>query len=299
VWEKPSDRASTRESTARAASRDMSCAWRRMPSAPKASSASPSVRGAESGRPAEAAGAQRPAGEDLPEGLWSRFVSENRLGEFLERTAGDASLGLRRKSERVRARILEGRVSAAAPFAPALVASEDAAVLAADAAAFGAAVKEAWAASWAPGPFGQRLRAGRGASFEGRLRALRVAKADAEGLVFSRDPGSGRRGRILVEAGGDRYELDRRSGRLAEPARLSAPGGKPVLSAAQPARQPRHGRELDAWKGAGVEAAFSFAGGRLLLQSARALEPPRPISPLLDPFSPRPTAEALNVRPVR
>lgn len=248
---------------------------------------------------AAAAGAQSPAGQDLPAGLWPRFVAENRLGEFLERTAGDASLGLRRKSERVRARVLEGRVSVEAPFAPALVAGEDAAVPAPDAAAFPAAVKEAWAASWAPGPFGARLRAGKGAAFEGRLRALRVEEAQVEGLAFSRDPGNGRRGRVLVEAAGDRYELDRRSGRLAEPPRLASPGGKPVLSAAQLAAVARLARGLDAWKGAGVELAFSFSGGRLLLKSARALEPPRPITPLLDPFSPRPSAEALNVRPVR
>ncbi|MDX6768979.1 MAG: hypothetical protein SF051_05565, partial [Elusimicrobiota bacterium] len=248
---------------------------------------------------ADAAGAGRPAGTDLPAGAWDAFVADNRLGEFLERTAGDASLGLRRKSERVRAKILEGRVSVPAPFAPALVSGEDATVPAADAAAFGPALREVWAASWAPGPFGARLRAGRGARYEGRVRVLRVEKTQAAGVVFSRDPGTGRRGRILVEAGGDRYTLDRRSGRQAAPARLSAPEGRPALDAAQLAAVARLARGLDAWKGAGVEASFAFAGGKLLLQSARALEAPRPIQPLLDPFSPRPAPEALNVRPVR
>ncbi len=128
---------------------------------------------------------------------------------------------------------------------------------------------------------------------------LRVEKTDAVGLAFSRDPGTGRRGRILVEAGGDRYVLDRRSGRQAAPARLSAADGKPALDAARLARVARLARALDAWKGAGVEASFTFTGGKLMLQSARALEAPRPVTPLLDPFSPRPAAETLNVRPVR
>lgn len=248
---------------------------------------------------AAAAGAQRPDGQDLDAELWGRFVADNGLGEFLSRTVDDASLGLRRKSERLRARILEGRLVLEAPFVPALVAGEDAAVPAPDAGAFAGAVKQAWAASWAPGPLGARLRAGRGADFDGRLRALRATQTDAQGLAFSRDPGTGRRGRILVEAGGDRYALDRRSGKPAEPPRTAAADGKPMLSPAQLAGLARLARGLDAWKGSGVELQFAFAGGRLLLQSARALEPPRPVQPLLDPFSPRPAAETLSVRPVR
>lgn len=248
---------------------------------------------------AAAAGADSPAGQDLPAGLWERFVAENGLEEFIARTVDDASLGLRRKSERLRARILEGRVPVEAPFAPALVAGPDAAVPAPDAAAFPRAVKEAWAASWAPGPLGARLRAGRGAAFDGRLRALRADGAAVEGLAFSRDPGTGRRGRVIVEAGGDRYALERRSGRQAEPARLASPEGKPALTPAQLARVARLARALDAWKGAGVELSFAFSDGRLLLRAARALEPPRPVRPLLDPFSPRPAPETLNVRPVR
>jgi hypothetical protein len=269
---------------------------------------------------AAAAGAARTESAPLRLETWKIFVAENGLGDFLASTLDDASLGLRRKSERVRARILEGRLSdstdagrnvlAAAASCPCLVVGADASVPARDGREALSAVREAWAASWGPGPLGARLRAGRGTDYDGAIHLEKSTKAELSGLLFSRDPGSGRR-RVLVEAapGGidallsgdaatDRYALDYRSGRTLE-AVPAASDGKPLLSAARLAGLARLARALDAWRGGGVEASFSFDGDKLTVHHARPLEPPRPPQPLSDPFSPRPSPEALNVKTVR
>ena len=231
---------------------------------------------------ARAAGADRSDSVELPAGAWGRFVSDNGLAEFLAATLDDASLGLRRKSERVRERILAarldpasgaGRAAVVAATGPVLVVGEDAALEAAPLDIL-AKVREVWAASWAPGPLGARLRAGRGSDYEGRVRVVKVVAAEVSGLAFSRDPGSGLRGRIIVET-------------------------ETALSSARRKRLTRLVRALDAWRGTGVEGAFSFAGGKLLVHSARALEVPAPPRPVLDPFSPRPRAQALPVKNAR
>ena len=48
----------------------------------------------------------------------------------------------------------------------------------------------------------------------------------------------------------------------------------------------------------GVEIAFSFSGERLIAHHARALDAPRPVIPINDPFAPRPDAAYLNIKPV-
>jgi hypothetical protein len=268
---------------------------------------------------ATAAGAARNESSPLRLETWRIFILENGLGDFLAQTLDDASLGLRRKSERIRARILDGRldestdagraVLSAAAF-PCLVVGEDATIPAAGAREALKAVREAWAASWGPGPLGARLRAGHGAAYDGSIRFEKTPKSELSGLFFSRDPGSGRR-RVLVEAapggaaelleGGasaDRYALDPRSGRVLE-AVPAAADGKPLLSGDQLKRLARLARALDAWRGGGIEAAFSFDGDKLYVYHARPLEPPRPPRPLTDPFSPRPAPEALDVKPAR
>jgi len=266
---------------------------------------------------AAAGGADRPEGADLPANGWALFVESSGLSEWLARTLDDSSLGLRRKSERVRERIMAAKldprsatgVAAVANAAgPVLVNGEDAVIRASGAEDVLERVKEVWAASWAPGPLGARQRAGRGLAYDGRIRIERIAQADVSGLVFSRDPGSGRRERLLVEAApgsldgivsGDApteaYALDRATGRELAP---RSGAGAAALSPERLARVARLARALDAWKGAGVEAAFSFTGGRLIAHSARPLEAPRPLLPLNDPFSPRPEAGFLNIRPV-
>lgn len=270
---------------------------------------------ARAGRPsglaeaAAAAGADRPDGAELPAGSWARFVESNGLAEWLARTVDDASLGLRRKSERVRERVLAGRLEpVAAASGRSLIVGEDASLVADGPADAAQRVREVWAASWAPGPLGARLRAGRPLAYEGRVRVEKIAKADVSGVAFSRDPGSGRRERVQVEAsaggfdeadGGasESYVLERLSGRELAP--RSGGGAEPLLSAERLARVARLARALDAWKGAGVEVAFSFAGPRLLVHHARALEAPRPIVPLADPNAPRVEADqVLDVKRV-
>ncbi len=255
-------------------------------------------------------GADRPEGVELPATAWARFVESNGLGEWLARTLDDASLGLRRKSERIRERIMAGRLGPIDGITGrSLIIGEDAALKADGPADAPQRVKEAWAASWTPGPLGARQRAGRGLAYDGRVRVEKLVPADASGLAFSRDPGSGRRERIFIEAApgsldgilaGDAatesYALDRRSGRETAPRSGSAAA---VLSTERLARVARLARALDAWKGAGVEVAFSFSGGRLRAHHARALELPRPVLPLNDPFAPRPDAQFLNIRPAR
>ncbi|MBI4371135.1 MAG: hypothetical protein HY552_02435 [Elusimicrobia bacterium] len=267
---------------------------------------------------AAAAGADRVLAAELPDGAWSDFVAQNGLSSHFARLLPDASLDLRRKSERLRARILEGRLPpdspagraalAAAAGGSCLVIGEDV-TLQAPAGEVLRAVVEVWAASWEPGPLGARLRAGRGADIAGRVRVERLRPAEVSGLAFSRDPGSGLRGRVVVEAapGGvdgllsgsapaDRWALDARDGRARE---AVVAGARPALSPERLARVARLARGLDAWSGGGVELAFSFDGPRLRVHHVRPLEPPRLPAPAADPFSPRPEAEALSVRPVR
>lgn len=266
---------------------------------------------------AASGGADRPEGVELPANAWERFVESNGLAEWLARALDDSSLGLRRKSERIRERIASGKLDAASEAGAAALAAaangvfvigEDAALKASGPADVLARVKEAWAASWTPGPLGARQRAGRGLAYDGRVRIEKIGPADASGLVFSRDPGSGRRERLFVEAASgsldgilagdaetESYALDRSTGREISPRSGSASA---VLSASQLVRVARLARALDAWKGAGVEVAFSFSGGRLIAHHARALELPRPVLPLNDPFAPRPEAGYLNIKPV-
>ncbi|MEQ1918448.1 MAG: hypothetical protein ABL955_04555 [Elusimicrobiota bacterium] len=47
-----------------------------------------------------------------------------------------------------------------------------------------------------------------------------------------------------------------------------------------------------------MEIAFSFSGARLIAHHARALDAPRPVLPLNDPFAPRPDAQFLSIKPV-
>ena len=200
-------------------------------------------------------------------------------------------------------------VVSAAAVCPCLVVGDDATLPANGAREALAAVREVWAASWEPGPLGARLRAGRGGAFEGTIRFARAPKTELSGLLFSRDPGSGRR-RVTVEAapggvaellaGGtpaDRYTLEPRSGRVLES--TPAMDGKPLLSADRLKRLARLARALDAWRGGGVEVAFSFDGKDLYVHHARPLEPPNPPRPLADPLSPAPAPEALSVKSVR
>ena len=168
------------------------------------------------------------------------------------------------------------RIIAATAACPCLIVGDDATLKAADSRAAFAAVREAWATSWGPGPFSARLRAGKGREFSGILRVVKEKKVDLRGVAFSRDPGSGRR-RLQIELEGQNAGL----------------------SAEQRARVTRVVRALDAWRAGGVEVAFAFSGRELTIFHARALEASRPLQPITDPFSSRPAPQALNVKSVR
>ncbi len=236
---------------------------------------------------AVAAGATRSKSVSISSEVWKSFAVENDLNEFLSRSVDDASLGLRRKSERIRERILSTSLSpdsaagravlATTSNCPCQIIGEDVTLKAADSRGALSTVREVWAESWGPGPLGARLRAGRGLDFSGALRIVVDKNVDASGVAFSRDPGSGRR-RLEIEVDEN---------------------GDPKLTPAQRSRVARMARALDAWRGGGVEVAFAFSGSELYVYHARPLEPPRPLQPLTDPFSPRLSPEALNVKSVR
>lgn len=227
---------------------------------------------------ARAAGADSPVFTPLPKGSWSSFMAENGLADFLETTVSDASLGLNRKSARLRERILASpldpasgaaRAAMSAADGPVLVVGEDSSVSAGPGDVL-EKVRQVWADSWAPGPLGARLRAGRGLAYEGRVRIEKSPAVEVSGLVFSRDPGSGRRGRTIIEAAGGRWELDPRTGRV-----LSREGSDPsAMSPARLRRLARAARAFDAWLGKAAEVSFAFAADKLLVLSARGLESP-------------------------
>jgi len=265
---------------------------------------------------ARAGGASASEVVELPPSSWDRFLADSGLDEFIERTLEDSSLGLKRKSNRIRERILAARLEpaceagqaalAAASAGPVLVLGEDAMLKAAPGEVL-AKIREAWASSWETGPLGARLRAGLGGKSSGRVRLERITPAEISGLAFSRDPGSGRRGRILIEAAaGDlesllgggaaslRLTLESRSGRV-----LESEGTGDLLSPARLKRLARLVRALDAWQGSGLEIAFSFSQEKLQVHRAAALEvlpPPRPVE---DSVSPRPQGQSLPVKTAR
>lgn len=121
--------------------------------------------------------------------------------------------------------------------------------------------------------------------YEGRRVAVEAAPGGAAELLAG-------------EAAADRWVLEPGSGRAREYV-AGAAGRAPVLSPARLKALARLARALDAWRGGAVEAAFSYDGDKLYVHHARALEPPRPVQPLSDPFTPRPAPEALNVKSVR
>ncbi|NNN04753.1 MAG: hypothetical protein HKL90_02515 [Elusimicrobia bacterium] len=261
-----------------------------------------------------AAGARRPPAVELGSEAWRAF-SAGSLAAFLSDTADDASLSLREKSARARARILAapldaasvaGRaLSSAAGAGPCVISGADGSAAVADATAAPAAAKSVWAASWDPGPLRARLRAGRGADQDGRLRVERALAADASGVIFTRDPSSLRPGRALIEAasGGPDAALSASSTRLwtvdlADGRAVSAPASAAPLSAERLKSLARLARALDAWQGGAVEAAFAFAGPNLYVLHARPLSPPPEPLPKTD-ASAAPAPETLNVKAVR
>jgi hypothetical protein len=238
---------------------------------------------------AEAAGAQLPPRASFGEAEYRRFMAEDRLAGRIAQIAGDASLDLRRKSARIRALILERRIRPDSELGRDILGRLPAAEACSISGAYEQSpsvpraevldgIAAAWAAGFDPGPLGARKRAAKGGSSAEPDPAVSVTAAPAaevSGTVFSRDPASGRRERLLVAAlkpGSDAAQetlLDRATGRELRPAD-PGPGGR-LLDARELAVLARAARSLDDHEGRGVELEFSKASGKLYLLGSRLI----------------------------
>lgn len=208
------------------------------------------------------AGAQARARKTLDASFYKKFVEENGLERALEDTAGDASLTLGRKSQRLRSLILSKKppeLEAELPPGERLrllgegERFED--VLRAQA---GAKIVEIWAAAWDPGALGARKRAG-------GLHPEPVVTVEAAGggqalRAWTRDPLSSRR--QLVQGAAFEVSLDRRAGEPALP-----PSGA-VPSSAALKKVSKVLRALEGHWGRPVLAELILDGERLSVLSA-------------------------------
>ncbi|MDD5629487.1 MAG: hypothetical protein PHU21_10515, partial [Elusimicrobia bacterium] len=265
---------------------------------------------------AAVAGASVPLRAVLEPAFFSRFLAENRLEARISDISGDASSDLRRKSARIRALFLGGRIGPDSGLGQDILGRLPRAETYAVSGAYEDfpqvpraevldKVAAAWAAGYDPGPLGERKRAAQGgqvAEPDAALTISAVVQAEVSGTVFSRDPVSGNRSRIVVSAvkrgGGTAQEflLERRTGR-----ELRAPGpgsSATLLEAADLDVLARAARALDDQEGRGVELEFCRGADGVFLLGSRAIpglgeEPARAA-----PFTITPPAGA-TVEPVR
>ena len=236
---------------------------------------------------AAAAGASVPLRAVLDEAFYRRFLADNRLEARIVDISADASLDLRRKSARIRGLILDRRITASSEFGRDLLGRLPQAETYSVSGAYEdffqiprsevmAKVVESWAAGFDPGPLGMRMRAAQGSLLSEPDAAVTISvavKAEVSGTVFSRDPASGRRERILVlaaaQAGSEsaqEYLLDRKTGRAVQAALLGS-----LLQPEDLAVLARAARSLDDQEGRGVELEFCRAAGRLYFLGSRAI----------------------------
>ena len=239
---------------------------------------------------AAAAGASLPSRAVLDEAFYLRFLAENRLEARIADISADASLDLRRKSARIRALLLGSPILASSQLGRDLLGRLPQAESYSISGAYEdfprvsrcevlGKVLQVWAAGFAPGPLGARKRAAQGGLVAEPDAAVTVAAtvtAEVSGTVFSRDPASGRRARILVSAAKEpgpaaaqEYLLDRKTGRAVRPALLGASGS--LLQAEDLAVLARAARSLDDHEGRAVELGFCRAAGKLYLLGSRAI----------------------------
>ncbi|MFA6004690.1 MAG: PEP-utilizing enzyme [Elusimicrobiota bacterium] len=231
---------------------------------------------------AEAVGAYLPQRVALDPGWAGRFWDENGWTGRIRELADDVSLPLSRRSRSIRELVLGRRlredsilgrqIAQRLPAAEAYSVSspyETSAALSRGEVLGG--IQEVWAAAWDPGPLGARKRGG------GDVLSLGPDADVITGTVFSRDPVSGRRERLVVLAAStgsvrtqDEYVLDRNSGRETAPAVRGGAGAR-LLSAQALARLVRAGRGLDDHEGRGMELDFAWAGGKLYLRACRPM----------------------------
>jgi phosphohistidine swiveling domain-containing protein len=238
---------------------------------------------------AAVAGASVPTRSVLGAESYRRFLAEGRLEARIAELSGDASLDLRRKSARIRALFLESRIAASSDLGRDLLGRLP---LAESYSVSGAyedfpqvprsevlgRVVEAWAAGFDPGPLGARKRAAQGGLVAEPDAAVTVAAtvaSEVSGTVFSRDPASGRRARIVVSAARtgaeaeQEYLLDRKTGREVRPAVLGS--AQRLLAPQDLVKLARAARSLDDHEGRGVELEFCRAADRLYLLGSRAI----------------------------
>ena len=271
---------------------------------------------------AAVAGASMPLRAVLDEAFYRRFLAENRLEARIADISADASLDLRRKSARIRALLLGARIASGSGLGQDILGRLPQADTFAVSGAYEESprvsrgevlgkVLQVWAAGFDPGPLGARKRAAQGGSVaepDAAVSIVAAAKAEATGTVFSRDPASGRRERILVSAAAEpgtaaaqECLLDRKTGRVIRlaPAAWGASGS--LLQAEDLAVLARAARALDDHEGRGVELDFCRTAGRIYLLGSRAIpglgEEPARASPFT--ITPPASATVPPVQPLR
>lgn len=196
------------------------------------------------------------AGADVPKSLkisaadYRRFIAENGLEEKINDIASNASLPLRRKSERIGGLIRSGRLpSGLEPLAlggtsflvvgaqTSLPASRD---------SFPAVLKEIWSALWNPRNLGQRKRDGRELADEDASVSVQEAvTGEVSGTVLTRDIASGERVQTTMKSADVPAEDLEKISRVAS--------------------------ALDAFFGHGLDVRFALSKGKLTIVEVRPL----------------------------
>jgi hypothetical protein len=209
---------------------------------------------------------------------YSRFIEDNRAGPRLAEILEDASLTLRRRSERIRSLLLGQALKNSdlgRELLSGLPASEAYSVIGAYE-AFASVpqaqvldrVQDAWAAAFNPSPLGVRQRAGLREP-DSSVAVTALPAAEVTGSVLSRDPAGGLRAMVVSAnnaQGGDEYLLDRRTGRLLAPPLLA---NKRLLSSANLASLVRAAAMIDDHFGRGMRLDFAISNGKLWLLGVR------------------------------
>ncbi len=245
--------------------------------------------------------------------LWQRYVRESKIHARFVELEEDASLGLRRKSQRLQTLIAESPIDARSPLGQDILSLLPPSGTYEVSGAFESVAKVAqpeflgkllqvWISFWDPGPLGAFRRAGKS---EPDISVTVIAEvlADISGKAFSRDPVSGRRDIVVTASktgqSPDEYTLDRASGLEISPAILGS--GKRALQDKDLERLAKACRFVDAHFGRGIELEFVFAKDKLYLLGVRPIsgiedEPVRAPSAI---EIPQPEVTIPAVKPVR
>ena len=276
-----------------------------------------------------AAGAFIPKSARLSGDFYRRFLTENNLAPVLEEISLNASLSLATKSRRIRDLIEAARLAPDSalgrdilrlmpPGDVFILKGEQAARRYAPRSGILAAVKGLWGQSWNPQALGERKRSG--SSLVDPILTIESAQAaEVSGVIFSRDPVSGRGDRLIVGSVlglseessslplADQHVLDSRSGREILPALIADKREKIELDARQGMRRvvvapglslrrclsPRRleqlarlARALDNHSGYGVEIGFALGKSGLAVLWTRPMKEAK-TSSLTPPSHPR------------